>query len=324
MDRSLSPDTLTVSVVIPSFNRKDEVLSAVRSALSQSYSPLEIIVVDDGSIDGTREINFEAVDSRIRFIEHKQNKGGGAARNTGIDAAKGQFIALLDSDDVWSKDKLEKQIRALSAFDDGMVFSSCNIERVRVIGAAPYNSRPYREGEDLSEYLLVHKCTLHTSTLVVPTALAQKVRFDPTLKRHQDWDFVLRLFEAGARLSYLHENLAVYDCRQVGGRITSLNNVSPTLAWYDLRTKLISPRAKYEFYVRNWMTRHIMQDPGGAAKAYSSLAKNYTKGRATVPYYLAMGFIKDLARSALRIYSSYKSGKNADPEITKPAIASRR
>jgi hypothetical protein len=141
--------------------------------------------------------------------------------------------------------------------------------------------------------------------------LAQKVRFEPTLKRHQDWDFVLRLFEAGARLSYLHETLAVYDCRQVGGRITSLNNVSPTLAWYDLRTKLISPRAKYEFYVRNWMTRHIAQDPKGAAKAYLFLAKNYKKGRAVMPYYLVLGFIKDIARSALRTYSSYKSEKTA-------------
>lgn len=309
MNHNSPPDALTVSVVIPSFNRKDEVLSAVQSVLSQSYLPLEIIVVDDGSIDGTREINFETIDPRIRFIKHEQNKGGGAARNTGIDAAKGKFVALLDSDDVWSNDKLEKQIHALSAFDDDMVFSSCNIERVRAIGAAPYNSRPYREGEDLSEYLLVHKCTLHTSTLVVPTALAQTVRFDPTLKRHQDWDFVLRLFEVGARLSYIHENLAVYDCRQVGGRITSLNDVSPTLAWYDLRTKLISPRAKYEFYVRNWMTRHVMQDPRGAARAYSSLVKNYKNGRASMPYFFALGLVKDVARTALRTYSSYKSGK---------------
>jgi glycosyltransferase involved in cell wall biosynthesis len=308
MDFRSTLDDQTVSVVIPSFNRKSEVLTAVKSALAQSFMPMEVIVVDDGSTDGTREIDFESIDPRIRFIPHKQNKGGGAARNTGIDAAKGKYIALLDSDDIWSENKLEKQLQSLSAMDD-MVFSSCNIERVRSIGSAPYNSRPFQDGEDLSEYLLIHKCTLHTSTLVVPTPLAQKVRFDPSLKRHQDWDFVLRLFEAGAKVRYLHETLAIYDCQQVGGRITSLNDVRPTLTWYDLRDKLISPRAKYEFYVRNWMTRHLVQKPNDAFKTYLSLSENYKSGRLSIAYYIVAGFAKDFARSALRYYSSFRSAR---------------
>jgi hypothetical protein len=192
-----------------------------------------------------------------------------------------------------------------------MVFSACNIERVRSISTAPYNSRAYKEGEDLSEYLLIHKCTLHTSTLVVPTELAKEVRFDPTLKRHQDWDFVLRLSEAGAKLTYLDECLATYDCRQVGGRITSMDDVKPTLAWYELRSNLISPRAKYEFYVRNWITRHLRQDPAGAIKAYSSLAGKYKRGRLSTPFYLVSGIVKDMARAALRSYSAYRSVKRA-------------
>jgi len=301
----------TVSVVIPSFNRKAEVLAAVSSALNQSYPPLEVIVVDDGSVDGTRDIDFRAIDERIRFIAHAQNKGGGAARNTGIDVACGRYIALLESDDAWSERKLEKQIDALAKADNDTMFSACNIERIRSIGAAPYNSRPYLEGEDLSEYLLIHKCTLHTSTLVVPTDLAKEVRFDPSLKRHQDWDFVLRLFEAGATLSYVDECLATYDCRQVGGRITSMDDVKPTLAWYELRSHLISPRAKYEFYVRNWITRHLRQDPAGAIKAYTSLADMYKRGRLSMPFYLISGMAKDLARTALRSYSSYKFAKRA-------------
>lgn len=302
-------DDISVSVVIPSYNRKAQVIAAARSALNQSLPPVEVIIVDDGSSDGTREVDFSSIDSRIRFIKHAQNKGGGAARNTGIDAAKGKFIALLDSDDVWYEHKLARQMEILRLQDDGATFGASNVERIRAIGAAPYNSRSYRSGENLSEYLLVHKCTFHTSTLVVPTALAQKVRFDERLKRHQDWDFVLRLFDAGARVAYVHESLAVYDCQQVGGRITSLNDVRPTLFWYGLRGAMISPRAKFEFYVRNWMTRHLTQRPREAIQTYLSLAKDYKKGPFTVASYIVLGFAKDAARSLLRLYSSVRASR---------------
>ena len=88
--------TPLISVVIPSYNRRAALVRAIASALDQLLPPFEIIVVDDGSSDGTKEIDFQRIDPRIRLIEHPTNRGAAAARNTGIDAARGEWVALLD------------------------------------------------------------------------------------------------------------------------------------------------------------------------------------------------------------------------------------
>jgi glycosyltransferase involved in cell wall biosynthesis len=107
-------------VVIPTYNRAGLIGAAIESVLAQSYRPLEIIVVDDGSKDHTREV-VEAYGHPVRYV-HKQNGGVAAARNTGFRHARGEFIALLDSDDAWHPWKLEAQVRVLEQFPDvGMV-----------------------------------------------------------------------------------------------------------------------------------------------------------------------------------------------------------
>lgn len=97
-----------VSVVIPTYNYGRYICETIESALGQTYSPVEIIVVDDGSTDDTRE-RLTAYGGRVRYI-HQQNRGLSAARNAGIQAARGEFVALLDSDDLWLPDKLERQV----------------------------------------------------------------------------------------------------------------------------------------------------------------------------------------------------------------------
>ncbi len=102
-----------ISVVIPAYNRAHMVGRAIMSVLTQTYRNLELIVVDDGSSDNTEEIVKGFNDDRVFYLKHEKNKGGSAARNTGIKAARGNYIALLDSDDEWLEDKLEKQIDKL-------------------------------------------------------------------------------------------------------------------------------------------------------------------------------------------------------------------
>jgi glycosyltransferase involved in cell wall biosynthesis len=97
-----------VSIVIPTYNYGRFISETVDSALAQSYSPVEVIVVDDGSTDDTRD-RLAGYGDHIRYI-HQQNRGLSAARNTGIGAARGEFVALLDSDDLWLPDKLERQV----------------------------------------------------------------------------------------------------------------------------------------------------------------------------------------------------------------------
>jgi len=100
----------TVSIIIPTYNRAHLVGRAIRSVLNQTYQDFEIIVVDDASIDNTEEVVKSFEDNRIRYIRHEKNKGAAAARNTGIKAARGEFIAFQDSDDEWLPEKLEKQM----------------------------------------------------------------------------------------------------------------------------------------------------------------------------------------------------------------------
>jgi glycosyltransferase involved in cell wall biosynthesis len=103
-----------VSVVLPTYNRAYLIDRAIRSVLNQTYKDFELIVIDDGSTDNTEKVvkEFREKDKRIKYIQHEKNKGAAVARNTGIKAAKGEYIAFQDSDDEWVPEKLEKQMKA--------------------------------------------------------------------------------------------------------------------------------------------------------------------------------------------------------------------
>ncbi|MEP0213205.1 MAG: glycosyltransferase family 2 protein, partial [Cellulophaga sp.] len=119
-----------VSIIIPTYNRQLTIRRAIDSVLSQSYSNIEIIVVDDCSNDKTYLImeNFKS-DDRVQYIRLDKNVGGGGARNLGIKASKGEYIAFQDSDDVWLEDKLVKQMNVfLKNKELDVVF--CKIKRI--------------------------------------------------------------------------------------------------------------------------------------------------------------------------------------------------
>lgn len=102
---------MEVSVVITAYNRAEYLEEAVRSVMRQTFQDFEIIVVDDGSTDNTRELISKLANPKIRYI-YQSNQGTGAARNTGLRHSRGRFIAILDADDVWLPEKLEMQIKA--------------------------------------------------------------------------------------------------------------------------------------------------------------------------------------------------------------------
>jgi glycosyltransferase involved in cell wall biosynthesis len=114
-----------VSIIVPTYNRAEMCKNTVKSALAQTYRMIEVIVVDDGSIDNTREL-LDGLDQRVHYFR-QENKGVSAARNLGLSQARGDFIAFLDSDDMWLPWKLECQLNVLDYFPSaGMVWTDMN------------------------------------------------------------------------------------------------------------------------------------------------------------------------------------------------------
>ena len=114
-------NTDLISVIIPTYNRAHLIKRSAQSVLNQTYKNLELIIVDDGSTDNTKEIIDSIKDERIVYIK-QENQGVSAARNTGVEKAKGKYIAFQDSDDVWHLDKLEKQLLAIQKNNADLVF----------------------------------------------------------------------------------------------------------------------------------------------------------------------------------------------------------
>lgn len=259
------PEKTTVSVVIPLYNCPDRIEGAIRSALEQSPRPIEVIVVDDASTDPADASALERIDPCVRVICHEVNCGGGAARNTGIDAARGELIAFLDADDRWLPGKLELQLSQISTQGGEDVFACAN---VRLEGPSPkkliYNSRPPFAGEDISRYFLIHDCTFQTSTLVVPARLAKSVRFDDRLRRHQDWDFIFRLIRKGAHYVYWHDPLAIYWDGSAATRVSTQKTIAPALFWLKVARDTIAPDAAAVFYFRTTFRRHFAERPVAA------------------------------------------------------------
>ena len=106
-----------ISVIIPLYNKQDSITGTIQSVLGQSVTDFELVVVDDGSTDNSVVMVQEIHDERIRVIS-KQNGGVCSARNAGIRAAHGEYVALMDADDIWDKDYLKEQLRMVADFPD--------------------------------------------------------------------------------------------------------------------------------------------------------------------------------------------------------------
>lgn len=181
---------MNVSVVIPTYNREETIFRAIESVLNQSYPVYEIIVVDDKSNDRTNEIIKGIKDSRIRYIENNENKGGAYSRNKGIKEAKGDLIAFQDSDDEWMKNKLEIQVNELIKSKADVVCSSYNQitkNQKRLIPNTKINNE-----EDLFSKL-VWGNFIGTPTIIAKKQVLQNEMFDSNMPRFQDWELMLRI-----------------------------------------------------------------------------------------------------------------------------------
>ena len=180
-----------VSVVIPTRNRWAVLQRALLAATSQQGVDLEVLVVDDGSTDGTPARVEELDDERVRVIRRRTSGGPGAARNAGIAAAKGQWIAFLDDDDLWSPRKLRAQLDAATAAGVAMVYADAIAldDELRVIEALPGP-----DPSDLADALMLGGAIPAGSSNVMmnATLIEQLGGFDERLSQLADWDLWIR------------------------------------------------------------------------------------------------------------------------------------
>ncbi len=183
-----------VSVIIPTYNRANLVGRAIKSVLNQTYRDFELIIVDDCSTDNTDEVikEFQKIDNRIIYLKHDKNKGGSAARNTGIKVAKGEYVAFLDSDDEWLPEKLEKQIIHLNENHFGALISYTGYIRVNDKGNRSVFI-PVKHGDIYNDQLWKDYVS-PTSAVMVKSICFKKVGlFDKSLPARQDYDMWLRI-----------------------------------------------------------------------------------------------------------------------------------
>lgn len=179
-----------VSVIIPTFNRADLLAQAIDSVLSQSYTDFELIVVDDGSTDATQAL-LSRYRRRIRYL-FQENRGVSAARNLGIKVARGRYICLLDSDDLWLRDKLKEQIRLMKG--DPKIRVSYTDE-VWIRGGKRVNQgKRHRKYSGWILRKLLPLCLISPSSVMIERGVFEEVGlFDESFPVCEDYDLWLRI-----------------------------------------------------------------------------------------------------------------------------------
>ena len=217
-----------VSVIIPTYNRSSFVLEALDSVLKQTIEDFELIVVDDGSTDETEKALAQY---QGRFIYHLQgNQGVSAARNRGIQTARGKWIAFLDDDDLWMPEKLETQIRFFSQNPKAMI---CQTEEIWIRNGRRVNPRKKHQkfsGDIFAPSLLL--CLVSPSAVMIKRELFEQVGcFDETLPACEDYDLWLRI-SAQFPIFLIDRPLVV----KRGGHPDQLSRTTPALDRFRIKS----------------------------------------------------------------------------------------
>jgi glycosyltransferase involved in cell wall biosynthesis len=245
-----------VSVVVPTVNRSHLVLRAVRSALAQDLAGLEVIVVVDGPDAATSGVLAGVDDPRLRVVELGANGGLGKARNEGIAAARGDWVALLDDDDEWLQGKLGIQLAAATRSPYRLPIVACRFTARTARGDVILPRRVPEPDEALSEYLFCQRGLLGGEGLVLPSTvlvaeeLARRVPFRFARLPNEGSDWLLRAIEvdgAGVEFVPAAEPLAIWHGEPAPGRMSEMTDWRASLGWAEANGHRLTPRAHAGF-----------------------------------------------------------------------------
>lgn len=193
MENTQTTDPI-VTVIIPTYNRASMLYYALHSVINQTIQNIEIYVIDDASTDLTTELVDSFNDPRIHYIQFETNKKAAAARNAGMERARGKYIAFLDSDDEWLPTKLEKQIECMEALSDdwGCCYTGAYVSKMG--GLTRHRVYEPQKSGDLVKDLLMGRFVIWTPTFMFRRKCLDEVGLmDVQLIRSQDVDFYIRL-----------------------------------------------------------------------------------------------------------------------------------
>jgi len=196
------------SIIIPTYNRADSVEQTLNSCFTQSFTDFEIVIVDDGSSDNTLTVLEQISDPRLVVVA-QENAGPAAARNHGMRVARGEYIAFLDSDDIWYPDFLKQAEAALSRDANQLLYGQIIVDR----GVGRYWVKPdnaITPDESIFDYLYVKGCFIQTSTMVIPASLGKQVSWDESVTFGDNDQFAIDCFHTGIKFNMLEKPQTLY------------------------------------------------------------------------------------------------------------------
>lgn len=230
----------TVSVVIATYKRAALLLRAIHSVLQQTCQDFEIVIVDDCSPDHTADAVRTIQDGRLRYLRHETNRGLPAGRNTGIAAARGQYVAFLDDDDEWQPRKLERQLQAIAGHEAMLTGALINHRQLKLHKNSVVTPDDLRRG-----------CDFDPSSLLAKTVVLRELRFDESLRLGEDWDAFIRLAQRQP-IGYVAEPLLLYN----DGEHERMTNEARALSLPDLEKRMQVIVKHREFFGDYWFRYH--------------------------------------------------------------------
>ena len=240
----MSVGTPPVTVAMITYNHERYVAAAISSILGQTYRQFELVIVDDGSTDGTREVIHDFRDERIRYVR-QDNQGPSAARNTAVREAHGDFIAQMSGDDIAEPDRLARQVAVLDGRKDRVLFTDIAVidedghPRHDTPDAAAFRRMANRPHTEILHYLFTT-----ANCFSAPTAFAAREVFesaggyDVLLLQVQDWDMWTRLALRGVILQTVPEPLLRYRIRAAHGNLSAPTDAAVARFFFEVKRML--------------------------------------------------------------------------------------
>ena len=247
MEQALKQKPL-VSVIMPSYNSEKYISETLKSVRAQSFPDWELLILDDASTDDTVKLarSYEAIDSRIRLYKNSRNMGVANSRNRGISLAKGEWIAFLDSDDIWHEDKLEIQLKRASQTGAKIIYTS-----YAMFGEGMSDSVPYYVPAEIDYEGMLRENVMGCSTVLACRDLLRENPFSTNIY-HEDYALWLRLLRIGTVAVGCTQVLVDWRVSQTGRSFNKRSAAKNRWIIYRQQEKLPLFKAAHVFWVYAW------------------------------------------------------------------------